>query len=234
MGEKVSPAVLPPFRAVILDMDGLVLDTEPAYCLAWRRAAADLGYALPEDFCRGLAGLHYQDVERALVAACGARLSLPRFREQASAHWRDHVRVHGIPAKPGLESLMATLQELGVDACLATNSRLSNCLECLDLAGVRSLFPRIVARDQVAQGKPAPDLFLAAAELLDAKPGHCLAVEDSDIGIEAAWRAGTIPIMVPGDRKTSAASRERAHGVLASLAELAAMIGEKVRHSADD
>lgn len=223
--------MLPPFRAIILDLDGLVLDTETTYRLAWQRAAADLGFPLSDEFCRSLTGRHYDDVERALCAAWGERFSLSAFRDLASRHWRGQVSKSGIAVKPGFAELMQVLSDCRIGYCLATNSRRENTLQCLELAGIGDAFPHIVARDEVAAGKPAPDLFLAAAKRLQVSPAACLAAEDSDIGIEAAWRAGATALMIPCGRPPSEKSRRRAFRILDSLSQLAALIGEKVKQS---
>jgi len=81
--------------------------------------------------------------------------------------------------------------------CLATNSRAINAYECLELAGIKDLFSIIITRDDVQQGKPSPDIFLKAAELLQVPITQCLVLEDSHAGIVAAYRAGAFSVFVP-------------------------------------
>jgi HAD superfamily hydrolase (TIGR01509 family) len=190
-------SALPDFSAIIFDMDGLVLDTESTYCQAWRQAAEVMGYVLSEAFCRSLSGLHYQAVEAKLQAVCGAGFDPQVFNRGAGECWRNHVQTHGIPVKHGFVELLAYLRQQQVPVALATNSRAVNAQECLELAGLHDAFAVRVTRDDVASGKPAPDIFLQAAARLDVPVNQCWVLEDSYTGIVAAKRAGAFPVLIP-------------------------------------
>ncbi|WP_133716302.1 HAD family hydrolase [Methylocaldum gracile] len=189
-------SALPDFRAVILDMDGLALDTESTYCHAWRSAAADLGFDLSEEFCLGLFGRHADDVERALKTALGDAFDRRLFHESAERHWRRYLDEHGIGPMSGLKELLAILRHRAIPYALATNSDGPYAWECLRLSGMEKTFQVVVTRDQVERGKPAPDLFLEAARRLNVPPGLCLVLEDSETGLEAARAAGTVPVLI--------------------------------------
>ncbi|MDP2902155.1 MAG: HAD family phosphatase [Methylovulum sp.] len=185
------------FSAVIFDMDGLVLDTESTYCPAWQQAAATMGQNLPDAFCLSLSGLHQRDVEQKLLAACGADFNLQDFHHTAGLFWRDHVNTHGITIKPGFTPLLDNIVQQQLPFCLATNSRAANAFECLELAGLSGVFATVITRDDVECGKPAPDIFLAAADALQVDIRHCLVLEDSYTGIVAATTAGAFSVYVP-------------------------------------
>ncbi|HYE35767.1 HAD family phosphatase [Methylocaldum sp.] len=203
---------LPSFRAVIFDMDGLALDTESTYCHAWRSAAADLGFELSEEFCRGLFGHHADDVERALRAALGDAFDRGLFHQSAERHWRSYLDDHGIGPMAGLKELLIILQHRAISYALATNSDGPYARECLHRSGIEESFPIVVTRNQVERGKPAPDLFLEAAKRLNVPPGLCVVLEDSGTGLEAARAAGTIPVLIQ--------RREEMRNRLAELAVL--------------
>jgi len=185
------------FAAVIFDMDGLVLDTESTYMAAWKQAASVMGYDFSEDFCRSLSGLHYQDIALKLIDYCGAEFDLQRFNRLSGDCWRDHVNVHGINIKHGFSGLLEVLIRHKIPYCLATNSLAVNALECLELAGIQEVFPIVISRDHVQQGKPEPDIFLKAAEVLQVDISRCLVIEDSHAGILAAFRAGAVSAFIP-------------------------------------
>jgi beta-phosphoglucomutase-like phosphatase (HAD superfamily) len=185
------------FSAVIFDMDGLVLDTEATYFVAWQQAAKAMGYALSESFCLTLSGLHYQDIELKLMASCGADFNLKTFNHLSGIFWRKHVNIHGIKIKHGFFQLLEFIVRQQMPYCLATNSQAVNAYECLEFAGIKEVFSTIVTRDNVERGKPAPDIFLKAAELLQVPISRCLVLEDSYAGIEAASRAGAFSVFVP-------------------------------------
>jgi beta-phosphoglucomutase len=217
-------SALPPFRAAILDMDGLALDSESTYCHAWRMAAGELGFELSEAFCHSLFGRHADDVAKALRDAMGETFERERFHQAAERHWRRYLEAHGMDRMPGLETLLAVFRRRAIPYALATNSDGIYARECLRLSGVESDFPVIVTRDQAPRGKPAPDLFLEAARRLNVPPELCLGLEDSETGLEAARAAGTITVLVQRREEMRLGLRDRARFACASLEELAEWI----------
>ena len=183
--------------AVIFDMDGLVLDTETTYFVAWQQAASAMGYVLSDSFCLSLSGLHYKDIELKLMDWCGADFNLQEFNQLSDIFWRKHVNTYGINIKHGFTQWLEFIVQHQIPYCLATNSRAINAYECLELAGIKDLFSIIITRDDVQHGKPAPDIFLKAAELLKVPISHCMVLEDSHAGIVAASRAGAFSVFVP-------------------------------------
>lgn len=183
--------------ALIFDLDGLVLDTESTYILAWQHAALEMGYVLSEKFCLSLSGLQHQAVETKVLAACGSGFDLQAFNHEAGRYWRTYVQSHGIPVKPGALELLEYLNECSIPFALATNSPSANAKECLKFADLRGVFTLQATRDDVVFGKPAPDVFLHAADLLQTPIGQCWALEDSLTGIIAAHQAGAFSVYIP-------------------------------------
>lgn len=223
-GARFAP--LPPFRAVVMDMDGLALDTEATYCEAWRNAASDLGFCLTIEFCRSLFGRHADDVKSALCEACQHRLDLAAFHALADRHWRRALATTGVARMPGLDRLLTTLRARRLPYALATNSDQPYAGLCLEAGRVLADFPVIVTRDQVAKGKPEPDLFLEAARRLGVPAAECLVLEDSMTGLAAGIAAGMIPLWIPPPHGTAVAP---AAGVrvlpdLAVVADLIALV----------
>lgn len=212
------------FSAVIFDMDGLVLDTESTYSVAWQQAARAMGYEFSGDFCLSLSGLHVQDVELKLLAYCGADFNLQTFNRLSGDCWLDHVSVHGIAIKRGFTGLLDLLIRQKIPYCLATNSRAVNALECLELAGIQSVFSTLISRDDVQYGKPEPDIFLKAAELLQVDIRRCLVLEDSHAGIVAASRAGAASVFIPSTAQVDPLTVELCDLMVSDLAQLADVI----------
>jgi HAD superfamily hydrolase (TIGR01509 family) len=212
------------FDAVIFDLDGLVLDTEPTYRLAWERAAQEMGFALDDAFFAGLSGCQGSDVEAALLARVGSDFALPEFRRRSGEHWRSHVESHGIAVKAGAGRLLEHLRQSGLPFSLATNSRRQYAERCLHLAGLAGAFPLMVARDDVARGKPAPDVYLETARRLGLAPAACLVLEDSLPGLTAAYQAGMAPVLVTDCAATAQAGAALAWRILESLEDVPAML----------
>jgi len=216
--------MLPDFAAVILDLDGLTLDTESTYSYAWKQAAKEFGVQLDEEFCHRLFGRHADDVMQALAGKIGSGFDRSRFYELAAAFWRTHVAAHGIGKMPGLDGLLDILVRERIPYALATNSDGPYARECLRVSGVSQRFPMVVTRDQVAKGKPAPDLVLEAAKRLDAPPGRCLVLEDSETGLLAARSAGALPVLVLSEPAAPAHLKNLALEAFPSLIFVAAAI----------
>jgi beta-phosphoglucomutase len=209
---------------VILDMDGIIIDSEPVYRLAWQQAAAELGYDLSDEFYGSLLGLTTPDAEAKVYERFGPEFPISRFRELWPARWRRLVETKGIPVKPGLGNFLKVLEEHRLPVAVGTSSEAELVATSLRAAGLDGRFACIVSGDQVANGKPAPDIFLEAARRLGVTPGRCIVLEDSDAGILAAAAAGMASIIIPDLKPPSPEAAKIALRILPSLDEAAAFI----------
>jgi beta-phosphoglucomutase-like phosphatase (HAD superfamily) len=149
--------------AVILDMDGLMLDTECLYKNAWQRAALQLGFVLDEAFYFTLIGRTNAAGEIALMERFGANFPLLLFRERWAQLWREDAESCGIELKPGLLELLEYLAERKIPAAVATSSDQEYAAFSLRAARVDTRrFAHVVTGEQVEIGKPAPDIYLEA------------------------------------------------------------------------
>jgi beta-phosphoglucomutase len=205
--------------AIVLDMDGLMLDTEPIYKSAWQQAAGDLGYELDDPSYMNLVGRYTEDCERELLKKFGADFPIAKFRPRWSELWRLRVESTGIATKPGLLEFLSFVDGHNLPVGVATSSDREYTESSLRRAGLKGRFKVIVTGDQVAHGKPAPDIYLESARRLGVEPSRCVALEDSDAGILAASRAGMLPLLVPDLKAPSADAVTAAFRVLSSLHE---------------
>jgi HAD superfamily hydrolase (TIGR01509 family) len=185
-----------PVEAVILDMDGLLLDTEPVYRNAFIAAAASLGFKLCEDFYQGMVGLADNECFALVQDHLGPTLPMPQYRREV-ATWMQQLLSAGIPLKPGATELMDDLAHRGLPTAVATSTNRLTAESHLRRSGLFHRFDAIVTWEDVERGKPHPDLFLKAAREIGVKPQRCVVLEDSPLGIRGAQAAGTMPIMVP-------------------------------------
>lgn len=204
--------------AVIFDMDGLMFDTERLARDAWQRAMADFGYDLDDDlFLRGV-GRTVEGTCAAYVEALGADLPITRIEPAKADYLREMLRP-GPPLKPGLPVLLDGLARSGLPSAVASSTAYAEVDRRLVQVGIRERFAAIAGGDEVARGKPSPDLFLLAAERLGANPEGCVVLEDSGPGIMAAVAAGMTAIMVPDLIEPTPEIRARTAAVVPSLAE---------------
>ena len=200
-------------------MDGLLLNTEPAYALAWKKAAANFGVMLDDTFLHTLFGQHADAVENAMRLKIGARFDRQRFLELAGQYWHAQVDAEGIRLMPGAMETVDLFRESGIPFALATNSDSVFADKCLERAGIIGPFSVRVCRNEVARGKPAPDLFIEAAKRLAVPISHALVLEDSETGLLAAGQAGALPILV-NSRPVSEPLRSLALATFSSLHEV--------------
>jgi beta-phosphoglucomutase-like phosphatase (HAD superfamily) len=206
-------------NAVVLDMDGLMLDTEPIYKAAWQRASAELGYDLNDASYLKLVGRHTEDCEQDLVKQFGPDFPIERFRSRWPELWRLSTETQGISKKAGLLEFLRFVEDQGLSLAVATSSDAEYTEFSLQQAGLKGRFGVVVTGDQVARGKPAPDIYMEAARRLRIAPCQCVALEDSDAGILAASRAGMVSLLIPDLKRPSEAAAQVAFRVLRSLDE---------------
>lgn len=183
--------------AVIFDMDGLMVDTEPVYQVAWKQAATELGYDLDDTLYSTFVGRPTPACEAIIIERFGHGFPLERFREQWPVLWRSEVERHGIETKPGLEEILALVESHGLPMAVATSSEAKYVEVTLRQAGLANRFDAMVTGDEIDRGKPEPDIYLETARKLGVPPSDCVALEDSEAGILAIQRAGMTGILVP-------------------------------------
>ena len=182
-------------RAVIFDMDGLLLDSEPLYRLTWQKAAAEMGCPIDDELYAHFVGRGNDEAERILRDRFGDRLPLDEFKKRWQRDWDERLERAPMTRKPGAIELLDLLDERGLRRGLATSTPRSIALRCLgDLA---ARFAAFAFGDEVERSKPAPDLFRLASQRLGMAPEECLVLEDSEAGVRAARAAGMEVIIVP-------------------------------------
>ena len=202
------------YKYVIFDMDGLIFDSEYLIYEIVRDRMALHGYDLPPDFFATTLGICNEDsdilfAERYPGYAYNADTDIEEFKKRIAD---GHLRV-----KPGLPELLEHLEKLGVRKCIASSNERWAIDLCLNSAGLTERFEFILSAESVEQCKPAPDLFLAAAEKLGASPGECLVLEDSMPGLNAAFAAGCPVIAIPDMAQPPQDVAERCLGVHETL-----------------
>jgi len=210
--------------AVVLDMDGLMIDTEPLYKQSMQETARELGYDLTDDFMMSLVGRPDTDCRRLIMKELGDSFPLDTFWMRWPQIWRGIASSNGIKRKPGLEELLSYLSDAGLPMAIATSTYREQAEFSLKAAGVTNAFGHMVTGDLVEHGKPAPDIFLEAARRLEVDPQLCIALEDSENGIRAASAAGMTAIMVPDLIPPSDEIRCLANQVVNSLHEVRSLI----------
>lgn len=191
--------------AVIFDLDGLLADTEIISLKVYQELLKDFGIPFTEEtYSREYSGHREEEnVQRFLDT-----YDLPwNFDQTLEKVYELEARIlaKGVNLKKGAKNLLAFLQREGIPIALATSSVESRARIILDSNGILSLFDHLVFAKDVKRSKPYPDILLKACRDLNVLPENCLVLEDSEAGIEAAYRAG-IPVICIPDLKIPAQS----------------------------
>lgn len=213
----MSGIILP--AAVVFDMDGVIFDTENLRLGFMCALAGKYGLDRIEELYDSITGTTEAETERRYYAFYGPRLPYAAIREEARIMEENYVAAYGPPLKPGVRELMAYLGEQNIPVGLASSGDLSNIRFLMERAGLVECFQAIVSGDMIKNSKPAPDIYLAACKALGVEPPLAYAVEDAYHGIEAAYRAGMMPVMVPDRLPPTEETRRRCAMTCESLAE---------------
>lgn len=185
-------------RAVIFDLDGLMVDSEPLSKDAWRAFLENYGHVLDEDTINATLGLRLMDTARLIEE----RFDLPLTAEQIAAQKSEIFLASlagNLQPMPGLLELVQAIDVRGLPRAVATSSPGFYAPVALREIGMADGFVAIITGDMVSRGKPDPDIYLAAAEALALPPATCLALEDSPNGVGAAKAAGMQCIAIPNE-----------------------------------
>jgi HAD superfamily hydrolase (TIGR01509 family) len=205
------------YRAVIFDMDGLMLDTERIAMITCKRAAEDFGYVIADEIYLQVIGRTVEDTCRIFCGALGEDFPFHEIRKRRLTYTEEYIHRYGLPKKPGFIEVLELLQSCSVPKTVATSTRREEACDRLRVAELFHCFDAIVGGDEVVHGKPAPDLFLLAAGRLKTTPTECVVLEDSEAGIQAAQAAGMAPILIPDLKEPSDEVRALASWVYPSL-----------------
>jgi HAD superfamily hydrolase (TIGR01509 family) len=185
-------------RGVLFDMDGVVIDTEKLYTRFWMEAAADLGHPMTLTQALQMRSLGSIESQEKLDSFFGSGvLAYDVLRNRRIELMEAFIAEHGIEEKKGIRELLACLKEQGIPCAITSSSSIPLIRRHLGDLGLLDGFTALCSGKDVPQGKPAPDIYLHGAATLGIAPEHCLAIEDSPAGIEAAWRAGCMAVIVP-------------------------------------
>ncbi len=205
----------------IFDCDGLLADTETPDYDAWRQIYEEQGLHLPVELWAQSIGTAKGHDRNDWHAPLAERVGSGYDREATQTRRRAHYQaaIGRLTPMPGVLALLDALDGAGIPCAVASNSERAWVDRVLDITGLTPRFRAIATADEVAHAKPAPDVYLLAAERLGVTPAHCAAFEDSPRGLQAAHAAGMFTVAVP-TALTRHLAFEQAHHLVETLEHL--------------
>lgn len=183
-------------KAIVFDLDGVLIDSERLVLRAWREAAQNFGLPDVSTIFPRCLGVNHAKTEELFLAYCGGAANYESFRAAVRELYGKYTK-DGVPIKPGASELLNWLREAGWSIGLASSSRQESVRRALDTTGLTPFFRTLVCGDMLPASKPEPDIYLRACAELGASPMETFAVEDSLNGLLSASRAGMRVLLVP-------------------------------------
>ena len=141
-------------------------------------------------------GLDIKNTETVFLSYYGNQFTFSKLRDIRNDYVERYIENNGVPIKPGLYDLLEYLGSSNYKYAVATSATKSRVERYFENAGLSNI-KKIVTGDMIERGKPEPDIYIKACELINLPPDECIALEDSPMGILSASRAGLKPIMIP-------------------------------------
>jgi HAD superfamily hydrolase (TIGR01509 family) len=176
--------------AVIFDMDGLMFDTENLTIPLWETAGKPFGYNLTREIILRTVGISGEKAQQVLLEEFGADFPYEKIRDEFRILVSKEIEKKGVPKKPGLMYLLDRLRAANIPLGVATSTRSVRAIDLLSKAGILDRFKALTCGEDITNGKPAPDIFLLAAEKLGQPPRNCVGFEDSTAGLMGLHAAG--------------------------------------------
>lgn len=209
-------------HGAIFDWDGVIIDSHDAHARAWERLAAEIGKPIPDGFFKTTFGMRN---DRIIPGYSGwaEPHETEKVRElglRKEAHYREVIREEGITPLPGVITLLQALREAGIPCVVGSSTERANIALIMEMGGLTEYFADVAASEDVVNGKPAPDVFLKAAEKILRKPENCVVFEDAHVGIQAALAAGCRAVAVCTTHPAESFAASGACRIIQSLAEI--------------
>lgn len=204
-------------KAVIFDMDGLMIDSERVTYDGYVVECGKLGLKMEEEFYIRTLGLPLPTVFQMYFEQYGSNFPMEQVLDGVHQYMDERFRKEGVPVKEGLRELLQYLKRHGYKTVIATSSNRDRVDRILGQTKLEEYFDSSICGDEIEKGKPNPDVFLKSCEKAGVKPEEAIVLEDSEAGIQAAYTAGIPVICVPDMKYPEDGFKEKAGWIVDSL-----------------
>lgn len=204
-------------KAVIFDMDGLMIDSERVTYEGYVIECEKLGLKMEKEFYKEILGHTIPEIYQQFYGRYGQSFPMDEVLKRVHTYMEDLFQEQGVPLKEGLVELLVYLKANGYQTVVATSSTRERVNKILKQAELSKFFDASVCGDEVEKGKPNPEVFLKACEKIGVKPEKAIVLEDSEAGIQASFVAGIPVICVPDMKYPEEQFAKKASKIVDSL-----------------
>lgn len=211
-------------KAVLFDMDGILIDTEKYLTVYKQQAMREAGYRMSLEDAYLFRSLASKFARVKAKEMYGADFEYDKIRRRRQQLMEEHIEKYGLETKPFVRETLTELRRRGYQTAVVTATAEDRAIQYLDMVGFIDLFDVIISASMVENGKPCPDVYRFACEKIGRKPEECLAAEDSPNGVQAAWSAGCHVVMVPDLTGPTEEVRKMTDYVAKNLSEIPGLL----------
>lgn len=204
-------------KAIIFDMDGLMIDSERVTFECYQEILKGMNLTMDEEFYKTLLGKPLKGIYQRFYDVYGNDFPIEDVIKDVHALMAKRFETEGVPIKTGLKSLLEYLKENNYKTIVATSSNRDRVDTILSQAQITDYFDDSICGDEVTKGKPNPEVFLKSCQKLDVNVDEAIVLEDSEAGIQASYDAGIKVICIPDMKYPEKQHEEKTFKILKDL-----------------
>ncbi len=215
-------------KAVLFDMDGVLIDTERLNLKLMIEASKEFGFDVDPADILSLRSTAPEECAAFYRSKYGDNFDFYEIREARRKTLREYIEKNGLCLKTGVKETLDFLKENNVKTAVVTSTQYDRAANYIKMLKIENMFDIIVSTSLVERGKPYPDVYQYAAEKIGEKPEDCIAVEDSPNGVRSAYDAGCRVVVIPDLTEANEDMRQMGTWILDSMEELIDIVDELI------
>lgn len=211
-------------KAIIFDMDGLMIDSERVTFECYQERLKDMNLTMDEEFYKTLLGKPIKGIYQRFYDVYGNDFPIDNVIQDVHQLMAERFETEGVPVKKGLVELLHYLKDNNYKTIVATSSNRDRVDKILAQAKITEFFDDSICGDEVTKGKPNPEVFLKSCQKLDVNVDEAIVLEDSEAGIQASYDANIKVICIPDMKYPEKQYEEKTFKILKDLTEVTAYL----------
>ena len=211
-------------KAIIFDMDGLMIDSERVTFECYQERLKDMNLTMDEEFYKTLLGKPIKGIYQRIYDVYGNDFPIENVIQDVHQLMAERFETEGVPVKKGLVELLHYLKDNNYKTIVATSSNRDRVDKILAQAKITEFFDDSICGDEVTKGKPNPEVFLKSCQKLGVNVDEAIVLEDSEAGIQASYDANIKVICIPDMKYPEKQYEEKTFKILKDLTEVTAYL----------